>query len=93
MRYLHEKSTSSNKSHSEISEHTICIISNLYLYLVMTLPSQILLKSKNRAENYTIVGKKLSKKEFAQLIKDAQATPLKTLDDLAKKCEQLKSTK
>lgn len=59
----------------------------------MTLPSQILLKSKNSAENYTIPGKKLSKKEFVQLIKEAQTTPLKTLDDLAKKCEQLKSIK
>jgi len=53
----------------------------------MTLPSQILLKSKNSAGNYTIAGKKLSKKEFAQLIKEAQTTPLKTLD--AKKCGQL----
>ncbi len=59
----------------------------------MTLPSQILLKSKNSAKNYTIPGKKLSKKEFSQLIKEAQTTPLKTLDDLAKKCEQLKSIK
>ncbi len=44
----------------------------------MTLPSQIFQKSKdNSAKNYTIAGKKLSKNEFAQLIKDAQATPLK----------------
>lgn len=57
----------------------------------MTLPSQIFQKSKdNSAKNYTIAGKKLSKNEFAQLIKDAQTTPLKTIDDLAKKCEQLK---
>lgn len=60
----------------------------------MTLPSQISQKSKdNSAKNYTIDGKKLSKSEFVQLIKEAQATPLKTLDDLARKCEQLKSTK
>lgn len=59
----------------------------------MTLHSQILLKSKNSATNYTVAGKKLTKKEFAQLIEEAQSTPLKTLDDFEKKCEQLKSTK
>jgi hypothetical protein len=60
----------------------------------MTLPSQILKKSKvANAKNYTVAGEKLSKNEFAELIKEARATPLKTLDDLSKKCEELKNTK